>query len=61
MDYLVRREDILEWERAHGTIQQGNIVLFHTNRARLYTNRSGPGCTPTGQGQAVNQQVRDRL
>ena len=42
MDYLVRREDILEWERAHGTIQQGNIVLFHTNRARLYTNRSGP-------------------
>jgi len=38
-DYLMRDEDILEWEAVHGTIGQGTIVLIHTGRANLYANR----------------------
>ena len=49
-DYLVSVEDILAWERMHGPIPEGNIVLLRTGWGRYYpdkerylgTDRMGP-------------------
>lgn len=38
-DYQVSVEDILEWEKQHGTIPHGAIVLFNTGSARFYPDR----------------------
>ncbi len=53
-DYLVSREDLLQWEAAHGRMPDSSIVLIHTgwgqfwpDRARyLGTTRVGPEAIP---------------
>jgi len=32
-------EDILNWEKEHGTIPENSILIVHTGRGNLYTNR----------------------
>ncbi len=38
-DYQISVEDILKWEKQHGKIPRGAIVLFNTGSARFYPDR----------------------
>lgn len=38
-DYLVSVEDILAWERIHGPIPEGNIVLLRTGWGSFYSDK----------------------
>ena len=38
-DYLISREDCLNWERRHGRIPDGVIVLFNTGYHRFWPDR----------------------
>jgi len=39
IDFQLRARDILAWETEHGQIPAGAIVLVHTDRGRLYSDR----------------------
>lgn len=39
-DYRIRTEDILEWEREHGILQPGTILLFHTGMGAHWPDAS---------------------
>ncbi|HXE58776.1 MAG TPA: cyclase family protein [Gemmatimonadales bacterium] len=39
-DYRVTAEDLVEWEREHGTVPEGAIVLIRTGWARRWPDRS---------------------
>ncbi|XP_023345492.1 uncharacterized protein LOC111714553 [Eurytemora carolleeae] len=39
IDYRMSVEDILNWEKEHGTIPENSILIVHTGRGNLYTNR----------------------
>lgn len=38
-DYLVSASDFLEWERLHGTIPDGAIVLLHTGFGKFWNDK----------------------
>lgn len=38
-DYRLTREDVLAFERAHGTVQPGTIILLRTGWSRLWPDR----------------------
>ena len=49
-DYQITAADIKEFERKHGTIPKGAIVLFSTGRAALYPDRKAyMGTTERGE------------
>lgn len=54
-DYLVSTNDFLEWEKKHGTIPAGAIVLIYTGHGKYYYDREKYlGTTLTG-AEAVPQ------
>ncbi|WP_153800924.1 cyclase family protein [Foetidibacter luteolus] len=38
-DYLISVKDVEDWEKEHGALQDGTIVLFRTGYGQFYTDR----------------------
>ncbi len=38
-DYLVSRQDLLQWEAAHGRMPDGSIVMIHTGWGKFWPDR----------------------
>lgn len=54
-DYLISTEDFLSWEKKHGRIPDGSIILVYTGHGQYYDNREKYlGTTLTG-AEAVPQ------
>ncbi len=49
-DYQIKREDVEQWEQAHGRIPDDTIILFRTGYGRFYPDRERYfGTAKTGQ------------
>eukprot|EP00088_Acartia_fossae_P068314 TRINITY_DN8646_c0_g1_i10.p1 TRINITY_DN8646_c0_g1~~TRINITY_DN8646_c0_g1_i10.p1 ORF type:complete len:299 (+),score=46.92 TRINITY_DN8646_c0_g1_i10:49-945(+) len=54
IDYELTVEDVEAWESKHGQIQEGNIVIVHTDRGKFYTDRDRYLGRPAGMDLPFN-------